>query len=85
MLSVGPRETKIRSLGDLPAEWWTLAQPDEVGYNSRTTGHIVGVPVELMLDKGASRNSTTEELVVGMVNHSLLRGMDGDHPEWPLV
>ena len=79
------KRTKIKSLEELPDDWWEEMPDEPVGYNCRSTGRVVGVPVEIMFDKGATRNSTTEELLVGMVNHCLAKGMDGAHPDWPIL
>ena len=81
----GPPKAAIKGLEELPDFWWELAEAEQVGYNNRTRARIAGVPVEVMLDRGATRNSVTEELIVGMINHCHARGMTARSKDWPLV
>ena len=64
----GPPKAAINSLDELPDLWWALAEAEQVGHNNRTQAKLAGVPVEVMLGRGATCNSVTDELVVGMIN-----------------
>ena len=70
-----PPKVKIAGLAELPEFWWELADAEQVGYNNRTRAKIAAALVEVMLDRGATRNSVTEELIVGMINHCHTKGM----------
>ena len=49
-------------------------------YNYRTQTHLVGKPVETLLDGGAGVNGVAEEVVVGAINLARMRGIRSDDP-----
>ena len=73
----------IHSLSELPARCWTEAQKDESGIQF-FTGIKVGMSEhQLMLDGGSAVNSTTEELVLQILNENQKAGIslsDKRHP-----
>ena len=43
----------LESPEELPAQWWVVVPNDRTANNYRTRTHVVGIPVETLLDGGA--------------------------------
>ena len=78
-------------LSQLPDKVWTMAPNDRSGTQFYTRVAVSDLKFEVMLDGGSGVNSTTEELVVKILNHEKSKGINlGDrrHPikqleTWP--
>ena len=72
------------SLEDLPQERWKEVEVPVKGYNYRTTVEVIGIPIQVLLDTGASANAVSEELVLHLLRVSEEQGVDPLNPECPV-
>lgn len=76
----------IKTLDDLPQNWWVKVSNSSLGYNYRTHTTLLGeYPVETLLDGGASVNSVTEEIVVGAINAARAKRIYAQDPSFPVA
>ena len=76
---------RLRSLGDLPRNWWVRVPNEVTGYQMVTQVTLFDKPVTTLLDYGAAVNAVTEEIIVGMINEAAARGVKPTDRNYPLV
>ena len=78
------RTREIRSLQDLPPELWKEVDKPKCGYNFRTEVGVGATRLIALFDSGASTNGVSEEVVIGVVNEALSKGLTPEDEAWPV-
>ena len=78
-------QTPIKSLGELPANWWVETANERGGYQYKTVCKVFGREVEMLLDGCAGSNNVTEEFVTGLINCALKAGLQANDTGFPVV
>ncbi len=74
---------ELKALSELPAKCWTLAEQDKSGIQYYTTARMGLSTHSVMLDGGSGVNSTTEEIILQLLNENEAAGIslsDKRHP-----
>ena len=78
-----PGAPQIKLLSELPSKCWQEGPQDKSGIQYFTKGRVGVSTHGFMLDGGSAVNSTTEELIVGILNEHSAAGIkvsDKKHP-----
>jgi hypothetical protein len=78
------KDKTLKRLNDLPKKCWTEVPEDRSGIQFFTRGRVGLTTHDFMLDGGSGVNSTTEELVLKVLNENQAAGISLDDKRHPI-